>query len=131
VWRWFVSPEALRQWLSSDLEIDLQVGGRYQLLGADEETWISGTVLELVPESGLVLSWLEEGSGWAHPARLLITLSAIATGTRVSLTHDGFAGIGTPRWRNTMDAYDRGADRHQILQKLADTVMAGSARLAG
>ena len=43
VWRWLSSPEALRQWLSPTLEIDLRVGGAYHLLGPDEETRISGT----------------------------------------------------------------------------------------
>ena len=122
VWRWLASQEALRRWLSPSLEIDLRVGGAYRLLGADQETWISGTVLELVPEGGLVLSWLEEGSDWVHPARLLITLAPTPQGTRVTLTHDGFAGIGKANWRGTTDAYERGAGRHRILERLAELV---------
>jgi len=115
-------PSAVWQWLSSDLNIDLRVGGTYRMLGADEKTWISGAVLELVPEGRLVLSWLEEGGDWVHPARLLFTLSPIVTGTRVTLTHDGFAGIGKPGWPGTVQAYERGADRHQVLQRLAALV---------
>jgi uncharacterized protein YndB with AHSA1/START domain len=92
------------------------------MLGADEKTWVSGTVLELVPEGRLVLSWLEEGGGWVHPARQLFTLAPIATGTRVNLIHDGFAGIGKPGWPGTVEAYERGADRHQPLQHLAALV---------
>jgi uncharacterized protein YndB with AHSA1/START domain len=122
VWRWLSSPEALRQWLSPTLEIDLRVGGAYHLLGPDEETRISGTVLELVPEGRLVLSWLEEDADWIHPARLLISLTATGTGTTVTLTHDGFAGIGKPGWPDTVKAYERGADRHQVLEQLADLV---------
>jgi uncharacterized protein YndB with AHSA1/START domain len=128
VWRWFTTAEALRRWLSPDLEIDLRVGGAYRMLGADDETWISGTVLELVDEGGMVLSWLEEGAGWAHPARLVISLAATTTGTRVTLSHDGFAGIGRPGWAGTRDAYERGADRHQVLQRLAAMVEVGSAQ---
>jgi uncharacterized protein YndB with AHSA1/START domain len=122
VWRWLSSQEALRRWLSPTLEIDLRVGGAYRLLGPDEETRISGTVLELVPEGRLVLSWFEEGSDWIHPARLLISLAVTAAGTTVTLTHDGFAGIGKPGWPDTVKAYERGADVHQVLEQLAGLV---------
>jgi uncharacterized protein YndB with AHSA1/START domain len=122
VWRQFGTEEALRRWLSSTLTIDLQEGGRYRMLGADGVTWISGVVLELVPEGRLVLSWLEEDAGWEHPGRLVIELRAAGEGTEVSLTHDGFAGIGTATWQRTRDAYERGADKHQILERLADVV---------
>jgi uncharacterized protein YndB with AHSA1/START domain len=124
VWRWMATPEGLRCWLSPSLEIDLRVGGAYRLLGPDEETWISGTVLELVPEGGLILSWLEEGGDWVYPARLVITLSPAPNGTKVTLRHDGFAGIGKPSWPDTVRAYERGTDRHRLLDRLAELVMA-------
>jgi uncharacterized protein YndB with AHSA1/START domain len=126
VWRLLSTQEGLRRWLAPDLEIDLQVGGAYRMLGADGQTRISGTVLELVPEGRLVLSWLEEEAGWVHPARLVVTLEPTASGTRVGLVHDGFAGIGTSGWAGTADAYERGADKHQILQHLAEAVATGS-----
>ena len=128
VWQWFTTVEALRRWLSPDLEIDLRVGGAYRMLGADEETWISGTVLELVADGRMVLSWLEEDAGWEHPARLVISLTATPTGTRVTLRHDGFAGIGKPGWAGTLEAYERGADRHQVLRRLAAMVEVGRAQ---
>src|SRR5690242_5194771 len=107
------TPEGLRAWLSPSLDIDLRLGGAYRFLGLDEATWISGRVLELVPEGELVLSWFEEGGDWVHPARLVITLAPTTTGTRVSLSHDGFAGIGKPGWQDTLRAYERGADHHR------------------
>lgn len=122
VWPWLATQEALRRWLRPDLEIDLRVGGTYRMLGADEQTRISGTVLELVPEGRLVLSWLEEDAGWVHPGRLVITLAATSVGTLVTLVHDGFAGIGTPGWAGTVQAYERGADRHRVLEQLASAV---------
>lgn len=125
VWRWLATPEALRRWISPTLEIDLRVGGAYRLLGPDGDTSISGTVLELVPEGSLVLSWLEEGGDWVYPARLAVTLTPTPTGTRVTLTHDGFAGIGKPGWPDTVRAYERGADRHCLLERLAELVAAG------
>ncbi|GAB3925141.1 hypothetical protein GCM10011575_04990 [Microlunatus endophyticus] len=122
VWAWFSTPERLRRWLAPSLDIDLREGGSYRMRGADDETWISGTVLELVPEGRLVLSWLEEDAGWLNPGRLVVALTAVPAGTRISLVHDGFAGIGKPGWQATRQAYERGADKHLILQQLAAVV---------
>jgi uncharacterized protein YndB with AHSA1/START domain len=127
VWRWLATQEALRQWISPNIEIDLTPGGAYRFLGADGETWISGVVLELTPEGSLVLSWMEEGAGWVHPARLVITLAPTPAGTLVTLVHDGFAGIGKPGWAGTVQGYERGADRHKVLETLADLVTASVA----
>lgn len=124
VWRWLATPEALRRWISPNLEIDLRVGGDYRLREQADATWISGTVLELVPEDCIVLSWLEEGGDWVYPARLSIALAPTPTGTRVTLTHDGFAGIGKAGWPETVQAYELGADRHQLLERLAMLVAA-------
>jgi hypothetical protein len=76
-------------------------------------------VLELLPERSLILSWLEESSGWQNPARLLITLAPTAVGTRVTLIHDGFEGIGRSDWAKTVQDYERGADLHRVLDRLA------------
>jgi uncharacterized protein YndB with AHSA1/START domain len=122
VWRWLATAEGLRRWISASLEIDMRVGGAYRLAEAGGDTTISGTVLELVAERSLVLSWLEEGGDWVHPARLSITLTPTATGTQVTLTHDAFAGIGKPGWPDTVRAYERGADRHRLLERLATLV---------
>jgi uncharacterized protein YndB with AHSA1/START domain len=126
VWRWLATQAALREWISPNIEIDLSVGGAYRFLGPDEETWISGVVLELVPEGALVLSWFEEGGDWVHPARLVFTLAPTAAGTSVTLIHDGFAGVGKPGWSSTVQNYERGADRHRILEKLAERVAANA-----
>lgn len=128
VWRWFATEDALRRWISSNLQIDLRVGGSYRFLGQDDKTWISGTVLELEPERSLILSWLEEGGGWLHPARLVIALAPSAAGTRVTLIHDGFEGIGRSDWGETVQDYERGADAHRVLDHLADLVNAGDAQ---
>jgi uncharacterized protein YndB with AHSA1/START domain len=112
-------------WISSNIQIDLRVGGKYCFLGRDDQTWISGTVLELVPEKKLILSWLEEGSGWAHPACLVLTLAPTAVGTQVTLIHDGFGSIGRLDWPETLQDYERGADQHRVLERLADLVNAG------
>lgn len=127
VWRWLATQEALRRWFSPNLEIDLQVGGAYRFFGPDDKTWISGQVLELKPKDRLILSWMEEGADWVHPKRLVISLAPTPAGTRVTLTHEGFDGIGTPDWRATMEDYRRGADRHRILETLAKLIDADGA----
>lgn len=127
VWRWMASQEGLRQWLSPGMEIDLRVGGFYRFRDGEGDTWISGTVLDIVPEGGLTLSWMEEGSDWVYPARLVLGLAPTVHGTRVTLSHDGFAGIGKASWADTLRAYERGADRHRVLERLAELV-AGNAQ---
>lgn len=120
LWKWFASQEALREWWGApDLEIDMMVGGAFSLTGPDGQTRITGHVLEFDPERRLVLSWLEEGSGWLHPARLLFVLEPVRGGTWVTLQHDGFAGIEKANWQGTKDAYERGVDAHALLPKLA------------
>src|SRR5215469_1958141 len=121
VWRFVSSQEALRRWISPNLEIDLKVGGAYRFLGPDDKTWVSGCVMELVPEGWLILSWLEEGQGWAHPARFVVALEASAVGTKVTVIHDGFTET-SPNWPEMVADYERGADAHKILDKLAALV---------
>ena len=125
VWQWLATQEALRRWISPNMTIDLRVGGAYRFLGPDDQTWVSGNVVELEPEKSLILSWMEEGSGWVNPARLVITLDPTAAGTRVTLIHDGFEGIGRADWAETVQDYERGADLHRILDHLGDLVGAG------
>ncbi len=128
VWRWLATRDGLSRWISGNIEIDLRVGGRYRFLGPDDRTWVSGTVLELVPEKSLILSWLEEGSGWLNPARLVIRLSPLEGGTHVVLIHDGFEGIGRPDWTETVKGYELGADLHRVLDRLADLAEASDDR---
>ena len=126
VWRFIGSEDALRRWISPNLEIDLRVGGKYRFLGPDNKTWVSGHVMELVPEGWLILSWLEENQGWAHPARFVIALEASATGTKVTIIHDGFAATGVASWPDLVADYEQGSDAHGILDKLAALVNANA-----
>lgn len=122
VWRYFASQEGLRRWISPNLEIDLMVGGRFRFLGQDDKTWVSGTVLEIVPEGWLILSWMEEGQRWQNPVRLTLALEASPAGTRASMRFDGFAGTGRADWPDMVADYERGSDQHNTLQILATLV---------
>ena len=55
---------------------------------------------------------------------LVLTLAPTPSGTRVTVVHDGFEGIGRPDWGETVQDYERGADQHRILDRLADLVNA-------
>ena len=121
VWRQIATEEALRRWIAPSLEIEMKVGGKYRFLGPDNKTAVSGTVLELVPEGWLVLSWMEEGQGWVHPARFVIALEASGAGTKVTVIHDGFAATGQDLQAMVAD-YEQGASAHKILEKLAALV---------
>ncbi len=123
VWRWLATQEGLRHWISSNLEIDLRVGGSYRFLGPDDKTWVSGRVLELVPERSLILSWLEEDMGWLGPTRFVVTLAPTAAGTRATIIHDGFESIGKDL-QETVQDYERGADLHRVHERLANLVTA-------
>ena len=122
VWRYLASQEGLRRWISPNLEIDLKVGGKYRFLGPDDKTWVTGHVLEIVPEAWLILSWQEQDQGWANPARLVFSLAASATGTKATMTFDGFAGVGRDDWQEIVADYERGSDAHGTLDKLAQLV---------
>lgn len=61
-------------------------------------------------------------------ARLVITLDPIGVGTRVTIIQDGFEDIGRSDWAETIQDCERGADRHRILDRLADLVSAGDAK---
>lgn len=124
VWRFLATQDGLRRWISPNLEIDLKVGGKYRFLGPDDKTWVSGHVLELVPEAWLILSWLEEGQGWTYPARFVVALEVCAAGTKVTIIHDGFAGTGRSDWPELVADYEQGSDAHGILDKLAMLVNA-------
>ena len=126
VWRFIGTEQALRRWISPNLDIDLQVGGKYRFLGPDNRTWVSGHVMELVPEGWLILSWLEEDQGWIHPARFVIALEAAAAGTKVTIIHDGFAATGHADWPTMVADYEQGSDAHGILNKLAALVNANA-----
>src|ERR1700744_1422830 len=125
VWRFIATQDALRRWISPNLEIDLQVGGKYRFLGPDNKAWVSGHVMELAPEGWLILSWLEEGQGWTHPARFVIALEAAGAGTKVTLIHDGFAGVGRTDWPDMVLDYEPGSGGRPILEKLAGVGKAG------
>ncbi len=120
VWELMSTQESLRNWFQRDIEIEMRVGGQFRFPVPEFDMHISGYVLEMEPEKSLVLSWFEEGGDWKFPIRSNFTLEAVSGGTLVTHRYDGFAGIGKTAWDRTLDNYNRGADRHQLLAKLKE-----------
>lgn len=100
----------------------MRVGGAHKHYADEANVWIVGTVLEIIPEKSLVLSWFEENTDWVHPIRLSFRLEAMPGGTRVTQRFDGFPGIGKANWERTMRAYEVGTDQHALLQHLKEAV---------
>jgi uncharacterized protein YndB with AHSA1/START domain len=88
--------DQLRQWWGpkgvtcTAAEVDLRVGGRYRIanqLPDGRVVWISGVFESIEPPRLLVYSWGFD-SDPQRPERVTVALSACATGTEVTVTHE-------------------------------------------
>ena len=92
VFRFLSDPERFRQWMG-DATLGASVGDALTVRYPDGQLAV-GTIQEIVPDKRLVFSW-----GYSDPARGLpanssrvaIELSAIPSGTLVTLRHSGLA----------------------------------------
>ena len=68
-------------------EIVRKVGGRFNAF----DSYISGKILELVPDRKIVASWRFEEEGWPkdHYSRATFLFGKTKNGTRLSFTHSG------------------------------------------
>ena len=97
VYRAWLEPALLRQWMAPGLEVkraevDARVGGRFRIWHADAGTDVGGfecEIVELVPDQRLVFRWgfvgPERTDGPVYDSRLTITLEA-AKGNTTTLT---------------------------------------------
>ena len=87
---WRGSEESYRTF---DWESDLRVGGKRNCKAENRITGLKSTIkgeyLEIDPPRVLAFSW-EPSWEKVHPTVVRIELTAIATGTRVLLTHSGW-----------------------------------------
>ena len=93
---WWGSPEMYR---ADRWKIDLRVGGKWQSRGTsnDGTTFgVDGEFLEISPTDRLVMTWLPS---WDPSATTTIeySLAEEGKGTRLRLTHSGFAGHADSR----------------------------------
>lgn len=103
------TPEELLQWwgpeahcITNRWELDLRPGGQWAAHGHDETCgdWtVSGEILEFEPPRVFACTW-NESLERARPlgtTRVRYELEAIASGTRLTLVHDGFGAFEAVR----------------------------------
>ena len=101
VYRAWLEPALLRQWMAPGLEVkraevDARVGGRFRIWHADVGTDVGGfecEIVELVPDQRLVFRWgfvgPERAAGPVYDSLLTITLGAAkGNATTLTLVHE-------------------------------------------
>lgn len=93
VWAAFVETEVPRSfYFDTVLQAELEAGGRWRFVTEDRGRLLAGgEVVAVEPPARLVLSFAAADLEDA-PSRLAVELEAAGGGTRVELTHGGFAG---------------------------------------
>jgi uncharacterized protein YndB with AHSA1/START domain len=98
VFRALTTPDELVHWWGSpdtyqltEATMDLRVGGKWRTLGrgATGPFSVSGEYLEIDPPRRLVQTWVPDWEG-GHSTTIHYQLDPIATGTRVTVRHEGF-----------------------------------------
>ena len=89
MFEFLTDPVKLVRWLGTDATLDPRAGGRYQVELNGHE-WVSGKVVEIVPDRLLVLTWgWEDGALPVPPgaSTVEIALQPDGNGTLLRLTH--------------------------------------------
>ncbi len=117
VYRAFVKPAALRDWLCNAAQTDAREGGRLYLWWNDG-SYVNGTFTRLVPGRQLEFTW--HGSNEPAPTRVQVTIAPQAECTLVSLIHQGIGA--TEVWADTGRSLEEGwPDYLENLQSLLET----------
>lgn len=113
VWRALTDPDLLALWSMRPEGFSLEVGARFKFYGKPNPGWrgfVECEVLEVEPQARLHYSWV--GNDDAEPLRVSYTLEPRGTGTRLTVEHSGFRGVGGyllakwimgPGWRKMLD----------------------------
>ena len=112
VWSALTSAEAISEWLMRTDGFRPEVGARFRMqTGRMSPTgWVEAEVLELVPPSRMVWSWVP-GDG-APPTTVTFELAPQPGGTRLRLTHVGdidatIGGLLREGWPGRIDELRR------------------------
>jgi uncharacterized protein YndB with AHSA1/START domain len=100
VFRAWTEPEALKKWFAPTddhstpiAEVDLKVGGRYQIGIRDPEGKLfrlGGTFREVSPPEKLVYTWAWEGDADIGETLVTVEFRSLGASTEVALTHEFF-----------------------------------------
>jgi uncharacterized protein YndB with AHSA1/START domain len=89
VFKFFVDPSMLVQWIGTEVEIDPRPGGVWRIVPNGVDV-IRGAYRVVDPPHRVVFTWGFEGDGQAVPtgsSEVEITLTPVPGGTRVTLVH--------------------------------------------
>ncbi len=95
VWRALTDPVAMSRWLMQN-DFAPRVGHRFQFRSKPQRGWrgiVDCEVTECEPPKRLTYTWLGDPT-WKEPTIVTWTLEPDGTGTRLTLLHDNFLGIG-------------------------------------
>ncbi|MEX2160607.1 MAG: SRPBCC domain-containing protein [Anaerolineales bacterium] len=131
VWAKLATLEGLKEWFGSNLVFEHKVGGRFQLEGVlpgEGPYKFTGQVVSIVPEQKLTFTWTEVGEKGVWPAHTLVTfqLSPSAVGTRVTLSHTGFAALGEALGKSAFEGHVQGWTMSETLKELKQAVEAAA-----
>jgi uncharacterized protein YndB with AHSA1/START domain len=89
VWEFLVEPEMMTRWMGVTAEAEPRAGGLYRV-NVNGEDVAAGEFVTVEPHSRVVFTWGWEGTLLAPgSSTVTITLTPSATGTSVTLVHDG------------------------------------------
>ena len=113
VWRALTEPEEIAQWLMRADDFAPRVGQRFKFVHKPQPGWrgfVECQVLTCEAPRELSYSWV--GNVGQKPMIVRFTLEATAQGTRLTLRHTGFTGVGGfflaklmlgPGWKKMFD----------------------------
>ena len=113
VWRALTEPHLLELWSMRPEGFSLEVGAKFTFRAKADRHWrgyVECEMLQVQPPSLLRYSWVGDDEG----TKLVVTytLEPIASGTRLTLVHSGFSGVGgyllaklimTKGWQKMLD----------------------------
>lgn len=111
VWSKLATLEGLKEWFGRDLIFEHRVGGRFQLQGeqpGEGPYRFVGQVVKIDVEKELAFTWKSESESWPTHTLVSFRLEPTASGTRVTLTHSGFAALGAPLNKNAFEGHVQG-----------------------
>lgn len=130
VWTTLTSPEAMSQWLSKHLVLEVKEGGEFRMdvnIPDEGEYTFFGEVVRVDPPRELAFTWTEHEKGknpWPASTLVSFKLHPSASGTLVSLAHTGFEALDAAIARQEYEGHIVGWERAQTLQELKKVVEA-------
>jgi uncharacterized protein YndB with AHSA1/START domain len=96
VWEALTDPDALRDWLAAEVDLDLQPGGAARFDSAGDHR--RGVVEEVEPGRRLSFTWWPVGAGGeddGSPSRVAFSLEPVPSGTLLTVVEESLAGTAS------------------------------------